>query len=52
VPTGPQTVEISTGGIPTTENFVVTRENYKEILKNKCENDYQDDITNDYTNIY
>jgi hypothetical protein len=26
--------------------------NYKEILKNKFENDYQDYITNDYTNIY
>ena len=27
VPTGPQTVEINTGGIPTTDNFAVTREN-------------------------
>ena len=27
VPTGPQTVEISTGGIPATDNFTVTREN-------------------------
>jgi DNA-directed RNA polymerase specialized sigma24 family protein len=26
--------------------------NYKEILKNKFEKDYQDYITNDYTNIY
>ena len=27
VPTGPQTVEINTGGIPATDNFNVTREN-------------------------
>ena len=27
VPTGPQTVEINTGGIPATDNFDVTREN-------------------------
>jgi hypothetical protein len=26
--------------------------NYKEILKNKFEKDYQDYITNDYNNIY